>query len=246
MFLNDNARLIGHRGLSAFAPENTLPSFLKAAEAGLQWVEFDIRLTSDMKLVVFHDDTLERTTNGQGLVREKTLAELQALDAGSWFAPEFQGTKIPTLDEVLLFLETHGLQANIEIKSTPEHALATVEALIPYLQRWLRGKPYPIVSSFDHLALAYCRQSFPQLPIGYLVEKIDSKLIKSVITDPFCYINCNSKHHTLTDYSALTQTGIPVLVYTVNDLAEARTLFEVGIHGIFTDKLTPSLLGAAQ
>jgi glycerophosphoryl diester phosphodiesterase len=242
MFLNENALLIGHRGLSAFAPENTLPSFLKAAKEGLQWVEFDIRLTADMKLVVFHDDTLERTTNGEGLVSKRTLSELQLLDAGSWFSPAFQNTNISTLDEVLLFLEAHNLQANIEIKSTPEQADATVEAFFPYLQGWPRGKPYPFVSSFDHKALAHCRYSFPQLPIGYLVEKIKRKEIESLLDDPFCSINCSNEHNTLDDYQTLIQTDTPVFVYTVNKLDDAKKLFAAGVQGLFTDCLTPSLL----
>ena len=242
MFLNDNALIIGHRGLCAFAPENTLPSFLKAAQEGLEWVEFDIQLTSDMKLIVFHDDTLARTTNGEGLVFKKTLSELQQLDAGSWFAPSFQKTTLSTLDEVLLFLEAHHLQANIEIKATPEQWEATVNTFLPYLQRWPRGKPYPFVSSFEHKALAQCRASFPQLPIGYLVEKINPEAIQLVMNDPFSSLNCSHKHNTLDDYRILIQKNIPVFIYTVNEPHEAQTLFNAGIHGIFTDCLTPSLL----
>lgn len=95
-------QLIGHRGSSSDRPENTLASTRRAIEAGATAVEVDVRLTKDGHLVLRHDETLDKTTTGKGLIREKTLAELQELDAGSWFDPKFSGEKIPTLTQVLV------------------------------------------------------------------------------------------------------------------------------------------------
>ncbi|HEV8228512.1 MAG TPA: glycerophosphodiester phosphodiesterase family protein, partial [Candidatus Limnocylindria bacterium] len=90
--------VVAHRGLSAEAPENTMTAFRRALEVGCDLVEFDCHLTADDVVVVIHDDTLDRTTNGSGYVRDRTVQEITALDAGSWFAPEFADEQVPTLD----------------------------------------------------------------------------------------------------------------------------------------------------
>jgi glycerophosphoryl diester phosphodiesterase len=94
-------KLVGHRGACDVAPENTLPSFQRALDDGADLVEMDVRLTLDRRVVVMHDGTVDRTTDGTGTVAEMTLAEVQRLDAGAWFAPQFAGTCVPSLDEVL-------------------------------------------------------------------------------------------------------------------------------------------------
>ena len=93
--------LIGHRGAAAQAPENTVAGFRRAAALGLPWVEFDVRLTADRRLVLMHDATLTRTTNGRGRVRDRRLAEIAELDSGSWFAPAFAGERVPTLERAI-------------------------------------------------------------------------------------------------------------------------------------------------
>lgn len=101
--------VVGHRGNVRFAPENTLPAFDAAIRYGADLVEIDIRQTKDGHLVVVHDETLDRTTDGSGPVADRTLAELRQLDAGSWFGPEFKGTRIPTLKEALDHLSGRAL-----------------------------------------------------------------------------------------------------------------------------------------
>ncbi|MCC5955679.1 MAG: hypothetical protein JJU07_06215 [Natronohydrobacter sp.] len=94
-------RIIAHRGGSAHAPENTLAAFDNAIAMGVRDFEFDLRLAADGEVVVIHDATLERTTTGSGPVAEATSAHIRTLDAGGWFGPEFRGTRVPTLAEVL-------------------------------------------------------------------------------------------------------------------------------------------------
>src|SRR3990167_2302278 len=96
--------VIAHRGASHLAPENTLASFIMASELPIEWVEFDVMLSKDQVPVVFHDDTLSRTTNGTGFIDQFTFDELRNLDAGSWFSSRFVGEKIPSLSEVIAFL----------------------------------------------------------------------------------------------------------------------------------------------
>src|SRR5512141_45573 len=109
--------LIGHRGYPARFPENTLAAFAGAMDAGCDMIELDVTLTADRRVVVIHDDTLDRTTSGTGPVRERTLAQIRALDAGSWFAPRFAVERVPLLSEVVA--ATAGrCMLNIEIKES--------------------------------------------------------------------------------------------------------------------------------
>src|SRR4051812_34444250 len=105
-----------HRGHSIGAPENTVPALVAAAERGATVCEIDIVLTRDHQVVLLHDEILDRTTDGQGRVATYTLSELRRLDAGSWFAPAFAGTRIPTLDEALASARAHGMGLLVEIK----------------------------------------------------------------------------------------------------------------------------------
>lgn len=98
---NLNINIVAHRGASKFAPENTLPAIVKAIAMGAQFIELDIRISADGTPVIIHDKTVDRTTNGTGIVGQLSLAELQQLDAGSWFDPTFAGARIPTLEEAL-------------------------------------------------------------------------------------------------------------------------------------------------
>jgi len=108
--------VIAHRVFSAIAPENTLPAFQNAIDAGVDTIEFDIQLARDKQFVVIHDATLERTTNGRGIVKNHTLSELQTLDAGSWFGRKFAGTVLPSLGETLALCRNRIL-VNIEVKT---------------------------------------------------------------------------------------------------------------------------------
>src|SRR5271156_1995633 len=119
--------LIAHRGASGHAPENTLAAFRKAIAQGVAFIETDLQLTRDTHLVAIHDDTVNRTTNGQGAVHDLSLEEIRKLDAGSWFGSEFAGERIPTLEEILDFSKKNDVVFYLELKPTGswggEHAL---------------------------------------------------------------------------------------------------------------------------
>ena len=108
--------MIGHRGAAGAAPENTLASIKKARELGATWIEFDVKLTKDSHAILFHDDRLERTTDGQGAVAATTLPEMRRLDAGSWFDAAFRGEPVPTFEQALALCAELGLGVNVEIK----------------------------------------------------------------------------------------------------------------------------------
>jgi glycerophosphoryl diester phosphodiesterase len=117
-----------HRGDMASAPENTLPAFVSAVEKGAAMIEFDIHFTKDGQLVVIHDTTVDRTTNGSGKVAELTFEEIRALDAGSWFAPAFAGARVPTLREALEVIPEHVL-CNVHSKQAEGIAAAAARVI---------------------------------------------------------------------------------------------------------------------
>ena len=112
--------VIAHRGASAYAPENTLAAFALAKEMNADWFELDCTLSRDGHVVVIHDDTLDRTTNGEGPVRDRTLAELKQLDAGSWKDPRFAGERLPLLVEALELARERRIGVYIEIKNAQD------------------------------------------------------------------------------------------------------------------------------
>ncbi|MEW5822068.1 MAG: glycerophosphodiester phosphodiesterase family protein, partial [Cyanobacteriota bacterium] len=125
----NNPLIIAHRGFSAQAPENTIAAFDAAIKSGVPFIELDVTLTKDGELIIIHDDTLDRTTNGKGLVSEFTLEELKKLDAGEWFCREFKGEQLPTLSEVL---DRYGnkIAINIEIKSQNDPDTPIVDKVV--------------------------------------------------------------------------------------------------------------------
>ncbi|MBE9554764.1 MAG: glycerophosphodiester phosphodiesterase, partial [Proteobacteria bacterium] len=141
--------MTGHRGAKGHAPENTMAGLRKAVELGARWIEFDVKLTADNELVLFHDDTLNRTTDGKGRVARTAFAEIRKLDAGRWFSPDFTGEPVPTLAEAMDYLVASGIGANVEVKACPgretETGAATARALAG---RWFGGPIPMLISSF--------------------------------------------------------------------------------------------------
>ena len=123
-------QIIGHRGACGYAPENTLESIHTAADMGVEWVELDVKLTKDQIPVIFHDETLDRTTNGSGNIADIDFEDLRDLECGSWFSESFAGLKIPTLEEVLEVLIDRDMGLNLEIKPCPGREIETAEVCL--------------------------------------------------------------------------------------------------------------------
>ncbi len=157
-------QVIGHRGASSETPENTLASFRRALEIGVDAVELDVHLSSDGEPVVLHDPFLERTTDGRGLVGGKSLAELRALDAGAWFGERFAGERIPTLGEALGLLEP--IRVIVELKSGPIYYPSMADRVVAAIRGADHGRV--TVSSFDHPLLLEVRSRAPDIPTAVL------------------------------------------------------------------------------
>ncbi|CAG9940618.1 unnamed protein product [Clonostachys rosea f. rosea IK726] len=157
-------RIAGHRGFSAGAPENTLAAFRKAAEVGGKGVtcETDLALTSDGELILIHDETVDRTTDGHGLVRNMTYAEIAKLDAGSWFDKKFAGEQIPRLTDALSLARELGIIYQLELKIYDQNDLifAELRALIDELQ----CADLLQFSSFDFVQLRAVKEIIPEVP----------------------------------------------------------------------------------
>lgn len=158
--------IMGHRGAMGHAPENTLASFKLAHEMGVEAVELDVHLSADGVLVVHHDETLDRTTDGAGEIAAMTLDQLRQLDAGRKFSADFAGERIPTLEEVLTWAKGVSLPVVIEFKRNP-NVRAIVEAAIGLVERMQAGSDVAFIS-FDHFVPAGVKQARPQWCTGVL------------------------------------------------------------------------------
>ena len=161
--------IIAHRGDLSTAPENTLAAFQRAWDAGADGVELDVRITKDGQLVVFHDRTLERTSNGLGPVGNFTLAEIRSLDVGSWFGPAFKGETAPTLDEVFETLP-HDYLINVEMKVIFKGMKQIAHLVVETIARHARWAS-TLVASFNPLALYQLRRLEPRISRGYIWSK---------------------------------------------------------------------------
>lgn len=238
--------IIGHRGIAAKAPENTLVGFKKAAQLGLNWVEFDVQRCKSGEWVVFHDETLARTTNGQGLIIDTPYHILKALDAGSWFHTQFKSERIPTLKETLSFFVDLKLHPNIEIKikKTRTTKEETMTNFLRVLQgAWPNNLPPPLVSSFDLKSLQILRTLDPHLPLGYLVHRPTSNTLDEILKTGFNALHCDNRYFspTLLAQIASQSIDLPILVYTVNNANRIKALLQNGVTAIFSD-LTDNIL----
>ena len=225
---------IAHRGAAGTRPELTRPAFERALEIGVDMIELDVQLTRDGRLVVLHDRQLGRTVAGEGPVRERTLAELQALDAGAWFHPSWAGATVPSLDEVLEWTAGRA-ELNVELKSPPSDWTATAEALLVLLSATGRLER-TIISSFQMGALAEVRARSRAARLGVLWQTtdfdpmwIEAQALNAVAVHPLW---------SLVDQEFVAEArrqDRQVIVWTVNDPDSMADLITLGVTGIISD-----------
>lgn len=157
---DDHIPVLGHRGIKAKYPENTLPSFEAAIALGVDLIEFDVNITADGVPVVLHDNDIERTSDHAGLTRSYTLAQLKSFDFGCKFGAEFAGTQIPTLEEVLtLAAKQEKLLLNVEIKDMTEEAVDKTVAMLHIFGLEERS----VIACFDAAILRYTKKTYPHM-----------------------------------------------------------------------------------
>jgi glycerophosphoryl diester phosphodiesterase len=230
--------LIAHRGSSGAAPENTLAAFRRAASEGAEMVELDVRLSRDGALVVFHDRRVRRITSAKGSIRDLTLAEIRALDAGSWRGAAFRGERIPLLSEVFGALPGR-IGVNVEVKTDGDRPRRPIlaRALCGLLRAEGRGREV-VISSFDRAFLRRMRSACPGVRLGLLSVPVKdagrkpSSLCRSVGASVFiCSRRQLRKRHVLD----AQRHGLALYVYGVNRPEDLARVLRAGVDGVMTD-----------
>ncbi|NOU82214.1 glycerophosphodiester phosphodiesterase [Paenibacillus sp. LMG 31459] len=236
---------IAHRGASGYAPENTIPAFELAREMDADSIELDIHLTKDQIPVVIHDDTVNRTTNSKGYVRNMTLEQIKQLDAGSWFNKAYPmfareiyaGTTIPTLDEVF---ETFGKEISyvLEIKeSTPK---INIEVLLnEYIKKYNLEKVVAI-HSFSAASLRKFHSINPDIPLYQLVwnDYTSVRLTEAYLADVKSYavgISPNFQGTSASYVAQIKRAGLKVMPYTINYQLNMDKAYSWGVDGVYTN-----------
>jgi len=228
-------KVIGHRGCAQRAPENTLAGFRKARALGCRAVELDARLSLEGVPVVFHDQTLERTTDGTGPVGSTPLAALRARDAGSHFDPSYRGEPIPTLEEALSLLRELGLGCNLELKADEGRETALAEAAARALEHlWPPALPI-LVTSFSSVAIEAFARAAPAVPRGLLVSALNADWRLRAVRLGAAALVADHKSLDAAIARAVKEAGLPLLAYTVNHAVRAADLFAWGVDGIISD-----------
>ena len=235
--------IIAHRGSSGTAPENTMAAFKEALEVGADMIELDIHLSKDSVLIVCHDEFINRTTDGEGEIKNLTLDELNQFDAGSWYGEEFSGEKLPTLEDVFKLVNGQA-KLLIEIKGKSKIYKGLEENLITLIAQY-KAKDWVVVQSFHTPFLANIHQLDPGIQLYKLVV-LDVPILPMYIDDGgrigslndynYCQaINPMDKFVTEKFIRKAHERGQKVFVWTVNDTEKASSILQMGADGIITN-----------
>ncbi|HAJ36632.1 MAG TPA: glycerophosphodiester phosphodiesterase [Chloroflexi bacterium] len=239
--------VFAHRGARRVAPENTLPAFERALTMGVAGIEFDVHLTRDERLVVIHDFTVDKTTNGRGAVASMTAAEVRRLDAGSHFGAAFAGVQVPFLEEVLDLVGDR-CRLNIEIKSMDPYA-NDASAAVAAVIRDRRLYDQVLVSSFNPISLIKLRHLDPKIALGMLYGSEMPVFLRQVWAGPPIRPEAQHPEHTLIDAAYMAWArALPAAVntWTVNDVEEAQRLAGLGVDIIMSDVPDQIMAGLAH
>lgn len=234
-------KVIGHRGAAAYAPENTIESIHTAADMGVEWVELDVKLTKDHIPIIFHDDTLERTTNGSGKVADTLYEDIKQMEAGSWFAESFAGIQIPTLEEVIDVLIQRNLGLNLEVKPCEGREKETTEIALDQLSQIWDDHDRLLISSFQPVCLEVAQDIAGDWARGLLLApEGEEEKINPDWKDLADYLNVKTvgvgtKIMTPDIAREIIEMDLHPLVYTVNDPELAQEYQSWGVDALFSD-----------
>lgn len=228
--LFQNPTVMAHRGLSADAPENTLYAFSDAISVGADFIELDVQQTRDGVLVVMHDSNLKRTTGVNKDIWDVDYADIQNLDAGSWFDPAYANARIPTLEETLQFVDKRA-KLNIEIKPT-KHGSDTLEQDVAELITQYQYTDACYVTSFSYGSLKKVKEVNPEIRTSYLMSVAYGQFYSLKYADAF---SLNKVFVTSQVVNAAHQQGKQIFAWTVNSMSEVRSLCNLHVDSIITD-----------
>lgn len=225
---------VGHRGIPALAPENTLAAFREALKAEAEMIELDVQRARDGEFVVIHDTSIDRTTDGKGRIRELTLAQIRSYDAGSWYSPAFAGEKVPTLAEVIDLVRGQAA-LNIELKSSFLIEPGFEEALLDFLGR----KDFldqVIISSFDHFSLRLIKGLNPTVKTGALYMALTGMAVEMARWSLADALHPYYMFVTPDLVREAHAAGLKVYTWTVDSPEAAKYLIKAGVDGIMSNR----------
>ncbi|WP_200760912.1 glycerophosphodiester phosphodiesterase [Effusibacillus dendaii] len=224
--------IIGHRGASAYAPENTFSAFKLAQKLGCHGLEFDVQLTRDGVPIVIHDETLDRTTNHVGQVSNFLWKEIQLIDAGLWKGEQWRGERIPALEDVLT--ECKGMYLNIELKNSKIAYPGLEETIVRLIERYC-DIGNVIVSSFNHSSLQQIKKLAPHIQTGVLYERQPKDAVSYIKNLGGTAAHPNFRFVKKEQVDAFHQEGISVSTWTVNSLRDLKAAIRSGVDRIITN-----------
>lgn len=233
--LENKPLIIAHRGASGEAPENTLGSFQLAIDQGCDAIELDVHLSKDGKLIVCHDDSIDRTTNGTGRIAEMSVSELKHYDAGLWFHEKYKGERLPLLEEVF-DLVPEKIMINIEIKNIPSYYQGIEQKLLDLMVERNRIENV-VVSSFDHQCLLRLKQKRKDVKIGllYYCNLLNHQGYANSLGAPVFSLHPNHDAILPGDILDAINGGIEVYPWTVNHTEKMTKLIQAQVSGLITD-----------
>ena len=236
-------KLIGHRGVKDLSPENTLDSIKLAKKLGLDWVEVDVKISKDFIPIIFHDNSLERTTNGEGLPINYLYKDLKKLDAGYFFYKKATEIYIPTLEEILLSNDEN-IQLNIELKPNTGFEKETIISIAEVLKKIKFSKDY-YFSSFDLNSLIMMKNILPDKNYGFLVHEFTkdqtlSDIVK--LSNKYDFFCCGFNKDIINSeiINEISKNNLLITVYSNNNftVTQANELWSMGVKSIFIDDPT--------
>lgn len=223
-----------HRGFCSKYPENTLLAFEKAIAEGVDGIENDVQLTKDGEIIIMHDESVDRTTDGKGWVKDLTLAEIKELDAGGKFDSQYAGLRVPTLREYLELVKDQPIITNIEMKTGVFEYREMEQKLVDMLREY-KVEDRILITSFNHFTIMRMKKLAPDLKYGFLAYdwRLDAGEYTQKNGIP-CY---HPDYHNLTweVVEDLKTHGIEVNPYTVDDPDDIRDMIAKGVHAVITD-----------
>ena len=234
--------LIAHRGGAKLAPENTLAAFKNAIKIGVDMIEIDVHLTKDGKVIVIHDEKIDRTTDGKGTIKDMTLAEIRKYDAGSWFDKKFKGEKVPTLDEVMETLKGKA-KLLIEIKDGDELYPGLEKKVVETIHKY-NANSWVIVQSFNENSVLRVRKMDSSIPTFYLLgrnfDDFYSNVAKAVNSGNTVIKKYDgvAPHYSMLDSEKVKtfhKAGFKVFTWTVDKPEDMKKIIDTGVDGIITN-----------
>src|SRR5699024_588799 len=225
--------ILAHRGASAYAPENTLEAFRLAMEQGADGIELDVQMTKDGELVVIHDETIDRVSNGNGAVRDYTLEELKQFSVSNHFE-QYPDVKIPTLREVLELVKPGTMEINIELK-TGIYWYPQIEQKVLELVKEEGMEERIIYSSFNHYSVQKIRELSPEAETAYLIGDVMLDVADYTRNTGIKGLHPALFHVKMADFlKEYKESGIALRVWTVNDKDQIRWLIDEGVDAVIT------------